>query len=55
MDKYEYMCLSQWIYLQAFIDENYIEHLFINKKYFPKIAKACMSAHKHDYLPILKS
>ena len=39
MDEYEYMWLSQCISPQDFIDENQIEHLFINNRIIVKIRK----------------
>ena len=39
MDEYEYMWLTRWISPQYCIDENQIEHLFINNKILVKICK----------------
>ena len=36
MDQYEYMWLTQWILPQDFVDENKIEHIFINNKILVK-------------------
>ena len=40
MDQYEYMWLPQWIPPQDFIDENQIEHLFIDNRILAKIRKS---------------
>ena len=40
MDNYDYMWLPIWIFPQDFIDENQIEHLFINNRILVEIRKS---------------
>ena len=57
MDRYEYMWLPRWILPQDFIDDNQIEHLFINNKIFVGICKGMYGlpqAGQFAYIALIK-